>query len=371
MRLPTRHGVLFDPDRFPFPRGPALRRRPRQIHERIEPPLVPDGTIYRALGKAARPRRRTHLLPRARRRADRLGLRDDDGLPARDGNRTLGGDQGAEETGRARRRSTSTRCSPRPSSKRDKWLQDRADRKLTDTSQRLRSRMAATLEDLHVALCCRWSTAPPRRTSYRRGRWCSSPARSAGARARTTRRARSPSRSCARRSRRSSRAARRRWPPAEPEADPRPQGLRPSDGLGRVPRRDLSPARRRAGRGVARPRRTSRRSPPTRTRSSSRARLVAQRCLYGVDRNPVAVDLAKMSLWLATLATRSRAHLRRPRACATATRSWASRTQIAGVPLGRQAPRLPPVRIREHLDASASCARDSQRRRRRERLGAT
>lgn len=31
-------------------------------------------------------------------------------------------------------------------------------------------------------------------------------------------------------------------------------------------------------------------------------RLVAQRCLYGVDRNPVAVDLAKLSLWLITLA---------------------------------------------------------------------
>ena len=31
-------------------------------------------------------------------------------------------------------------------------------------------------------------------------------------------------------------------------------------------------------------------------------RLVAQRCLYGVDRNPMAVDLAKVSLWLATLA---------------------------------------------------------------------
>src|SRR5213079_2584336 len=30
--------------------------------------------------------------------------------------------------------------------------------------------------------------------------------------------------------------------------------------------------------------------------------LVGQRCLYGVDRNPVAVDLAKVSLWLATLA---------------------------------------------------------------------
>src|SRR5207244_2459926 len=31
-------------------------------------------------------------------------------------------------------------------------------------------------------------------------------------------------------------------------------------------------------------------------------RVVAQRCLYGVDRNPIAVDLAKLSLWLATLA---------------------------------------------------------------------
>lgn len=31
-------------------------------------------------------------------------------------------------------------------------------------------------------------------------------------------------------------------------------------------------------------------------------RLVAQRCLYGVDRNPMAVDLASLSLWLATLA---------------------------------------------------------------------
>ena len=50
LHLPERHGVLFDPDRFPF-----LEGRPsggsRQIHERIEAPLVPDGTIYRALEK--------------------------------------------------------------------------------------------------------------------------------------------------------------------------------------------------------------------------------------------------------------------------------------------------------------------------------
>jgi len=31
-------------------------------------------------------------------------------------------------------------------------------------------------------------------------------------------------------------------------------------------------------------------------------RLIAQRCLYGVDKNPMAVDLSKLSLWLATLA---------------------------------------------------------------------
>ena len=31
-------------------------------------------------------------------------------------------------------------------------------------------------------------------------------------------------------------------------------------------------------------------------------RLVVQRCLYGVDKNPMAVDLAKLALWLATLA---------------------------------------------------------------------
>ena len=31
-------------------------------------------------------------------------------------------------------------------------------------------------------------------------------------------------------------------------------------------------------------------------------RLVAQKCLYGIDRNPMAVDLAKVSMWLSTLA---------------------------------------------------------------------
>jgi hypothetical protein len=47
MRLPKRHGVLFDPNRFPFLEGrPATGQ---EVGRRIEPPLVPDGTIYRAL----------------------------------------------------------------------------------------------------------------------------------------------------------------------------------------------------------------------------------------------------------------------------------------------------------------------------------
>lgn len=42
--------------------------------------------------------------------------------------------------------------------------------------------------------------------------------------------------------------------------------------------------------------------PPDEDELNHARRTVAQRCLYGVDRNPMAVDLAKLSLWLATLA---------------------------------------------------------------------
>jgi N-6 DNA Methylase len=42
--------------------------------------------------------------------------------------------------------------------------------------------------------------------------------------------------------------------------------------------------------------------PPDEDENLHARRLVAQRCLYGVDKNPRAVDLARLSLWLATLA---------------------------------------------------------------------
>ena len=118
MRLPKRHGVLFDPDRFTFlegrPSGSA-----RQIHERIEPPLVPDGTIYRAL---------ENLLVLD---GERISYRALDveqigsvyetmmGFRLETGDRPLGGDQGAEEAGRADGGGSrgAARASPRPSAR--------------------------------------------------------------------------------------------------------------------------------------------------------------------------------------------------------------------------------------------------------------
>jgi len=40
----------------------------------------------------------------------------------------------------------------------------------------------------------------------------------------------------------------------------------------------------------------------TETRTVTARRLIAERCLYGVDLNPLAVELAKLSIWLVTLA---------------------------------------------------------------------
>ena len=37
-------------------------------------------------------------------------------------------------------------------------------------------------------------------------------------------------------------------------------------------------------------------------RSVEARRLIAEKCLYGVDMNPLAVELAKLSLWLTTVA---------------------------------------------------------------------
>ncbi len=92
-------------------------------------------------------------------------------------------------------------------------------------------------------------------------------------------------------------------PDATPEAGAGAEGLRPGHGLGRVPGRGLPATGGAAGEGLdAHGRRRGRAIPADEDEELHARRLVAQRCLYGVDKNPTAVDLAKLSLWLATLA---------------------------------------------------------------------
>ena len=47
-RLPARQGKLFDPDAYPFLEGRPYRSH-RQAGERLQPPRVSDGVIYRVL----------------------------------------------------------------------------------------------------------------------------------------------------------------------------------------------------------------------------------------------------------------------------------------------------------------------------------
>lgn len=149
VKLPARHGVLFDPDRFPF-----LEGRPssgsRQTHERIEPPQVPDGTVYRVLEKLL-------IL-----NGERLSYRALDVEQIGSVYQTMMGFRLEVATGR----SVAIRAQSRhgaattldleellaiDAAKRPKWLQDSADRKLTPTVAAA-VRQAATLDDLHAAL---------------------------------------------------------------------------------------------------------------------------------------------------------------------------------------------------------------------------
>src|SRR4029077_14137840 len=50
MVLPARHGGLFDPDSYPFLEGRPYGTH-RVIGERLNPPRVSDGVVYRVLDK--------------------------------------------------------------------------------------------------------------------------------------------------------------------------------------------------------------------------------------------------------------------------------------------------------------------------------
>ena len=298
MRLPKRRGVLFDPNRFKFLEGRPLGGA-RQIHERIDSPLVPDGTIYRALDK---------LLVL---NGERISYRALDVEQIGSVYETMMGFRLETATGR----SVAVKAAQKhgaPSvvdieafleeypAKRSKWVQDRTDRKLTDKVLKA-VKGAASLEDLHAALhtvvdlhatpdlvpkgamALQPSEERRRSGSHYTPRALTEPI------VRTT---------------------------LEPilarlrEADGRP--LRPAQildlkvcdpamGSGAF----LVEACRQLGDALVEAWHAHGEVPavpPDEDEVIFARRLIAQRCLYGLDRNPVAVDLAKVSLWLVTLA---------------------------------------------------------------------
>lgn len=298
MRLPPRRGVLFDPDRFRFlegrPKGAA-----RQVDERIEAPLVPDGTVYRVLEKLL-------VLD-----GERISYRALDVEQIGSVYETMMGFRLERAIGRSvaikpqKRRGAPTTVAldallAEEPGKRAKWLQDRSDRKVTDSVARTLA-AARTTEDLHAALqpvvdqaatpdlvplgamVLQPSEERRRSGSHYTPRALTEPI------VRTTLK---PI------------LARLRGPDGRP---PRPAEILdlkvcdPAIGSGAF----LVEACRQLGDALVESWHAHGEVPDVPADEDEvvlARRLVAQRCLYGVDRNPVAVDLAKMSLWLVTLA---------------------------------------------------------------------
>ena len=298
VHLPRRLGVLFDPDRFPFLEGRGAGAA-RQGHERIEPPLVPDGTVYRALDKLL-------VLD-----GERISYRALDVEQIGSVYETMMGFRVETATGRSvaikaqKKRGAPTTVDleallGEAGSKRAKWLRDRTDRAFTD---RVRKPMAEaqTVADLHAALqpvidtaatpdlvpagamVLQPSQARRRSGSHYTPRELTEPI------VRTTL---EPI------------FAQLRGPDGEPPAPEAILDLKvcdPAMGSGAF----LVEACRQLGDALLDGWRAHNAAPVMAAGDDEvivARRLIAQRCLYGVDRNPMAVDLAKVSLWLATLA---------------------------------------------------------------------
>lgn len=295
-RMPARRGVLFDPDRFSFLEG---REGDRQTDQRIEPPAVSDGTIFRALEK---------LLVL---NGERISYRALDVEQIGSVYETMMGFRLERTEGPSVAiRSPKSHGAPaglnlegllrEDPGKRAKYVKDRTDRKLTPTMAAA-VKAAESVEGLHAALeplidaaatpdlvpagalVLQPSQARRRSGSHYTPRGLTDPI------VRTTL---VPVLELAR---------------GEDGSPPTPDRILalkvcdPAMGSGAF----LVEVCRQLGDALVeawavhggRPE-----IPPDEDEVILARRLVAQRCLYGVDRNPVAVDLAKMSLWLATLA---------------------------------------------------------------------
>ena len=300
MTLPPRHGVLFDPDRYRFLEGRAAQvAGGHQLDERIDPPLVSDGTIYRVLEK---------LLVL---KGERISYRALDVEHIGSVYETMMGFQMETAKGRSVAiKAVKKHGAPatidldellvESPGKRAKWIRDRTDRTITARVSKA-VREADTIEALHAAVGpIVDAAATPDLVAP--GAMVLQPSEE-------------------RRRSGSHYTPRKLTEPIvcdtlklvldclhdESGGAPTPEQILdlkvcdPAMGSGAF----LVEACRQLGAALVKSWRAHGRLPDLLDNEDelvAARREVARRCLYGVDRNPVAVDLAKMSLWLATLA---------------------------------------------------------------------
>ncbi len=296
--LPERRGALFDPDRFRFLEGRGGGGA-RQTTERVVPPRISDGVIYRVLEKLL-------VLD-----GERISYRTLDVEQIGSVYETIMGFRLETATGRSVAIKPAKKLGApntinldallaQPNGSRRRWLQERADRTITDkVAKGLRE--ADTVVDLHVALDrvldkdATPDIAPP-------GSLVLQP---------NEERRRSGSHYTPREL---------TEPIVRHTLAPLLERLKGEDGRAATAEQilDLKICDPAMGSGaflVETCRQladalidawgahgTMPEIPPDEDEVIYARRLIAQKCLYGIDRNPMAVDLAKVSLWLSTLA---------------------------------------------------------------------
>ena len=296
--LPERRGALFDPDRFRFLEGRS-GGGVRQTPERVLPPHVSDGVVFRVLEKLL-------VLD-----GERISYRTLDVEQIGSVYETIMGFRLENATGRSVAIKPAKKLGApntidldallaQPNARRGRWLQERADRTITDKVAKA-LREAETVDDLHAALDrvldkdATPDIAPPcalvlqpneerrRSGSHYTPRELTEP---------IVRHTLEPLLDRLR---------------GEDSRVPTPEQILdlkicdPAMGSGAFlveTCRQLADALIDAwGAHGAMPA-----IPPDEDEVVYARRLIAQKCLYGIDRNPMAVDLAKVSLWLSTLA---------------------------------------------------------------------
>ena len=300
MKLPPRHGALFDPERYRFLEGRGDQTDgARQVSERIEPPLVSDGTIYRVLEKLI-------VLD-----GERISYRALDVEHIGSVYQTMMGFRLEQATGQSiaikaakKHGAPATvnleallRQEPRG---RGKWMRDRTDRVLTERVRKAVAE-AKTIVDIHAALdSVIDKDATPDLVAARALVLQPSEERRRSGSHYTPRELTEPI--------------------VRTTLEPILTGKREEQAGPLLPEQilDIKVCDPALGSGAFLVEACRQLAdvlvdawhahdavptiPPDENEIIFARRLVAQRCLYGVDRNPVAVDLAKLSLWLITLA---------------------------------------------------------------------